>query len=96
MPAPIDERRAGIGPLDAVAVGFIAIGVLALWTVQLFVVPTFHGMFADFGSDVHLPAVTRLALQPTLAIGATLACLALMGAGLAARWKGTWTALWST
>lgn len=81
------ERQNGIALLDAVAVGLIAVGVLALWAFQILVVPSFAAMFADFGSHAALPAVTRVVLQPFLAAAATLATLVLMAIGLALRFS---------
>lgn len=79
------QPKSGIGVLDALAVGLIVAGVLAMWAFQLFVVPSFSAMFADFGSAETLPAITRLALGPVVVILATLATLALMALGLALR-----------
>lgn len=79
------QRQSGIALLDGVAVGLIAVGVLAMWAFQIFVVPSFGAMFTDFGSDVALPAVTRLVLRPFLAAAATLATIILMAIGLGLR-----------
>lgn len=47
----MSEARSNIGVLDVVAVAFCAIGVVAIWAFQLFAVPVYRAMFADFGSS---------------------------------------------
>jgi type II secretory pathway component PulF len=74
-----------LGILDAVSVGLLVCGLLALWAFQWAVVPTFRGMFRDFGSDASLPAVTLLVLQPIAAACATGAAIVAMCSGLALR-----------
>jgi type II secretory pathway component PulF len=48
-------------------------------------VPPFAAMFEDFGARGELPALTRLAIQPVLSGGVTLATLGLASAGAAHR-----------
>ena len=78
-------ERSTIGVLDAVAVGLSSIGLLLIWAFQLLGVPRFRAMFADFGSTLALPFITRIVMQPIVAAIASVVLLGLVGVGLTSR-----------
>ncbi len=71
------------GATDVVGLVVVAAGLVAIWAIQLAVVPSFGGMFRDFGGE--LPALTLAVLRPIVASIATGIGVTLAAAGIALR-----------
>lgn len=80
-----DQRS--LGMLDAIASIVAVLGLASVWALQLFAVPSFVAMFADFGSGA-LPALTQLVMRPIASSALSLVVLGTAGAGIGLRLAG--------
>ena len=77
-----------MGLLDVIALVVTALGLATLWAIQLFVVPRFLSMYADFGNDVALSPAIAMIARPMLVSVVSLVVLGLGAMGLALRLTG--------
>jgi hypothetical protein len=82
------QKRGSMGLLDVIALVLSTLGLAALWALQLFVVPAFVRMFADFGPDGTTPSFTAWVARPMLVTAVSLVVLVALGAGLGLRLAG--------
>lgn len=75
--------RNALGPVDVLGLAVAGLATIALWIVQLAVVPTFARMFDDFGGE--LPALTQAIVGASLAALVTTVVLCLVGLGIVLR-----------